>query len=119
MKVFGDGWSLIHLRTRWNVAAACFAVLWLFIAVVSVHDGYLVVLNKEHILEAEQNTLGRYLIEQNGGEVWLFLLAKAAGTAIACTVLLLLYRHVRRLALAVAGSMACFQFSLLLYLTLP
>ena len=101
-----------------DAAAACFVACWAFIAMVAVHDAYLVVLCRDVILIAEQNPIGRYLIERNGGDIWLFLLAKGAGTVAVCTLLLMLYHYCRRLALAVTGPLASFQLSLLLYLSL-
>ena len=101
-----------------DAATMCFAVLWFFIALVAVHDGYLVVICSDVIRSAEQNPLGRFLIELDQGDVWLFLTVKAAGTAAVCTVLLTLYHYSRRLALAVCGPLASFQLSLLLYLSL-
>lgn len=103
---------LPHSATAW-----CFGALWLFIAIVSVHDGYLVVLASDVIADTEQNPLGKFLIRSNNGEIWLFLLVKAAGTVIVSTMLLRLYIHRPTMAFAVAGPLSCFQFLLLVYLT--
>jgi hypothetical protein len=97
---------------------AHFAGLWLFIACVSVHDGYLVALNRAVILETELNPLGRQLLLAAEGEVWGLLAAKTVGTVLACSLLLLLFWHSRRLGSVVAASLAMFQLGLLLFLTL-
>ena len=95
-----------------------FFYLWLFIAAVSVHDGYLVALHRDVIGSTEQNPLGRYLIELNGGQIWVFLGAKAVGTVIGCGLMLMLHHLRPRLGLAVARPVAVLQLALLLYLTL-
>jgi hypothetical protein len=97
---------------------AAFAILLLFIAAVSVHDVMLVVLNHEVILAYEQNPVGRWLIEANGGAVWLFITIKLFCTSMVCTVLFGLYEYRRRLGFAAAGGLAVFQAMLLLYLCL-
>jgi hypothetical protein len=95
-----------------------FSVLVLFIAAVSVHDAMLVVLNEGVIAHFERNPLGRWLIELGGGEVWLFVLVKLAGTSIACAALVAIYPRWRRGAVAAAATIAAFQLGLLLYLSL-
>lgn len=110
-------WSASGLG-RCDLAAACFAACWLLIACVSVHDAYLVAICSDVIVEEERNPIGKYLLAQNNGAIGLFLLVKGMGTAVVCTCLLLLYQYCRRLALAVSGPVASFQFSLLLYLSL-
>ena len=107
-------------RTRDSMAqpvATWFAAMWFFIALVSVHDGYLVALRRDVIRHEERNPLGRYLIEWNNGGVALLLSVKGIGTVVTCSFLLLMYQCRRRLALAVAGPVACFQLALLLYMT--
>jgi hypothetical protein len=95
---------------------ASFAPLLLFIAAVSVHDVALVVLNHEVILEFEQNPVGRWLIEANGGAVWTFVAVKLLFTAVVCSLLVSLFERCRRKGFAVAGGLAFFQGLLLLYL---
>jgi hypothetical protein len=46
------------------------------------------------------------------------LAAKSAGTVLACSLLLLLHWHSRRLGNVVAAGTASFQLGLLLFLTL-
>jgi hypothetical protein len=101
-----------------RLRAAVFPCLWLFIAYVSVHDGYLVALNRAVILEVELNPLGLKLLHAAGGEVWALLAVKTAGTVLACSLLLLLFWHSRRIGSAVAAGLAGFQLGLLLFLTL-
>ena len=101
---------------RQNRIALIFGVCCVWIAAVSVHDAVLVVVYQDMIERHEQNPVGRWLIQVGGGEVWLFLLAKLAGTAAVCTVLARLYQSRRYLALPVAVPVASFQLLLLCYL---
>ena len=77
----------------------------------------LVILNADIIGEFERNPVGRWLIELQSGDVWLFVVVKLVGTAVACTVLVTLYELRARLALIVGGAVASCQMALLWYLT--
>ncbi len=114
------GWQhqLRQLIGPRDLATTLFAGLWLFIAYVSVHDGYLVALNRNVILEAELNPLGLHLLRAAEGQVWGLLAVKTAGTVLACSALLLLFWRNRRIGSAVAVGLAAFQFALLLFLSL-
>jgi hypothetical protein len=92
-----------------------FAGLWLFIAFVSVHDGYLAVLNQATLVDFELNPLGQWLLQLGGG-VWALVLAKGAGTVVACALMLLLLRMNQRLARGAVLALAAFQLWLLAYL---
>ena len=94
-----------------------FLCLWLFIACVSVHDGYLVAVYRHAIVETERNPVGQLLLAWGGGDIWCFLAAKMAGTVFVCSLLLVLFWHSRRIASAVAAGLASFQLWLLLHLT--
>jgi hypothetical protein len=94
-----------------------FAMSCLLIMVVSVHDAMLVVLNVDVILEFERNPIGKWLIELQRGEIWLFVLTKLLGTAVVCTVLVMLYESRARHGLVAAAGVASFQMMLLCYLT--
>lgn len=94
-----------------------FAACCLLVMAISVHDAMLVVLNADIIEEVERNPVGRWLIELQGGEVWLFVVVKLAGTAIASAILVTLYELRARLALVAGGGVASFQMILLWYLT--
>jgi len=93
------------------------ATCCLFVAAVSVHDAMLVVVNACVIGEVERNPVGRWLIELQGGEVWLFVLLKLVGTAVVCAVLVTLYEFRTRLALIASSGVAAFQVGLFCYLT--
>lgn len=101
-----------------NRKVLLFAACCLFVAAVSVHDATLVVLNDGVIVQEEQNPLGRWLLDLQGGEVWLFVLVKLVGTAVVCATLITLYRHRQRIGMAVAVALAAFQLALLSYLSL-
>jgi hypothetical protein len=92
-------------------------MLLFFIAAVSVHDAALVVVNQNLILDVEQNPVGRWLIEANGGSIWPFVAIKLLGTSAACAVVLDLHQRCRPTGLLVAAGVAAFQAGLLLYLS--
>lgn len=94
-----------------------FAACCLLVVAVSVHDAMLVFLNADIIGEVERNPVGRWLIDLQGGEIWLFMAMKLVGTAVVCTVLVTLYELRARLALVVGGGVASCQLVLLWYLT--
>jgi len=77
----------------------------------------LVVLNASVIGEIERNPVGRWLIELQGGEVWLFVSVKLLTTAVVCAILVTMYEFRTRLALVASGGVAAFQMGLLWYLT--
>ena len=87
-----------------------------WIAAVSVHDAVLVVVHQEVISQFERNPLGRWLLQLHGGEVWLFVAVKLAGTAVVCKVLFRLYQYRSGIALLVAVVLSCFQMLLLFHL---
>jgi hypothetical protein len=101
-----------------ELPGALFRCCWLLVVSVSVHDGYLVLLNRHVILLAERNPLCLQLLLAAGGEVWGLLALKAAGTVLASSLLLLLFWHSGRIGSAVAVGLASFQLALLLFLTL-
>jgi hypothetical protein len=105
-----------------NSATHCsffvFACLWLFVIFVSVLDGYLAVRYRDELPRTELNPLGRWLIRMNGGQVWLLVAAKFAGTIAAATAALLLFGRWPRAGMVVVAAMAAFQLWLLLYLLL-
>ncbi len=109
---------LLHLSclAKEHRGAVVFGACCLLVVAISVHDAMLVVLNADIISQAERNPVGKCLIELQGGDVWLFVLAKLTGTAIACSVLVTLYELRARLALVASVGVACFQMVLLCYL---
>lgn len=112
----GDRRSLLKARPP-SYRALCFAALCCFIGAVSVHDAYLLLHNRQEILEHEKNPLGRWLIEAGGGDVMLFIAVKLTTTAGVCGFLVCMYRRYPRQARFVATGVAAFQLALLCYLT--
>jgi hypothetical protein len=106
-----------EVKTMKHRNEALFAACCLFVMAVSVHDAMLVILNDVVICDVEHNPIGRWLIELQDGEVWLFVLVKLVGTSVACAALVTLYRVRADLALAVSKGVALFQAVLLCYLT--
>jgi hypothetical protein len=109
---------LATLRRLAHRQVAIFSLCCLFVAVVSVHDAALVVVNHEVISDVEQNPVGKWLIEAHGGEVWLFVFLKLAGTALVCAVLVTVYQYCRRLGMIAVVALSTFQMLLLCYLTI-
>lgn len=93
-----------------------FLSLIVFVAVVSVHDAALLVVNQDVIAEFEKNPMGSWLIELNQGSVWLFVGVKLLGTSLVCAVLATIYEISRSLAILITGPLAGFQAVLLSYL---
>lgn len=87
-----------------------------FIAIVSVHDAALLVVNQGAIQEFEQNPIGSWLIELNNGSVWLFVILKLLGTSVVCAVLASIYEYSKSIAMMVVGPLAAMQAVLLGYL---
>lgn len=94
-----------------------FFVLWALVVAVSVYDGFWVLVTREVIQREERNPVGRLLIELNGGDVWLLLGLKAAGTVCAGALLLVLYWTWPRIGWAACFLTAAMQLVLAVYLT--
>src|SRR5262245_20902566 len=93
-----------------------FRGILVYVAAVSVYDGYLVLRSGDLIREFERNPVGSYLIEFNHGDPSLFLLVKAAGTVLVLVAMWGLHRRYRRLSHPVTYAIALFQSGLLLFL---
>jgi tryptophan-rich sensory protein len=114
---FTQGWFGLLQRLRFP-STLVFGLCCLVVAVVSVHDAALVALNNEVIGDFERNPVGKWLLDLQGGEVWLFIFVKLAATALVCAVLITVYQHCRRYGLVTAAALASFQLMLLCYLSL-
>lgn len=104
------------MRSRARGTAFRFVGLWLFIAVVSSYDAYLLVYYSDSIEYLESNPVGLYLISLGDGDIFVFLNCKAAGTIFVLGSLLVLYRRRPRWAIPVIHALAFFQGGLLFYL---
>jgi hypothetical protein len=93
-----------------------FLIMWLFIIGVSVHDGFLVLAYRNTMTEMELNPLGRWLIDCNGGDIWLLLAVKAIGTLVASSLLLWLYWLRPRLGWTACAAVCLLQLVLLIFL---
>jgi hypothetical protein len=101
------------------IATCVFIGVLLFVAGVSIYDGYLVVRTGPLIREFEMNPVGQYLIKCDDGGIDIFLRVKAAGTVVSLVGLCVLHRHSRRLAGPVEFALVAFQAGLLLFLENP
>ncbi len=103
--------------TRWG-RNGWFPTFWSFIGMVSALDIYLIERFRGVLASLEENPVGRFLIELDGGDVGVFIRAKLAGTVLVLSVLAGLYVYRRRWSFPVTASVAAFQFGLLTYLIL-
>ena len=95
-----------------------FFVMWLFVIAVSVNDGYWLLANRSVMHDVEQNPVAQWLIHTSGGDIWLLLALKAAGTICVASFLLLLHPLRPRHAWTICATIAAFQLALLAYLYL-
>src|SRR6185437_2869852 len=105
-------------RTSFIIRRGWFPALWLFIGAVSAMDCYLVFRFRDLMWELEENPIGQYLIGLDNGNVFVFILTKAAGTVVVMCVLAGLYVYRRRWSFPITGSIAAFQFTLIIYVAL-
>jgi hypothetical protein len=96
-----------------------FVGVLIFVAGVSIYDGYLVIRTGSMIGDFELNPVGQYLIKCDDGDISVFLRVKAAGTLVSLAGLCVLHRHSRRLAGPVEFALVVFQGGLLLFLENP
>jgi len=86
------------------------------IAGVSAYDTYWSFKNQNTLYDAEQNPIGRWLMELDGGDVALFMTVKMLGTLIVLNAIPLVGRFRKSWCLPIAGSVATFQLLLFAYL---
>ena len=89
----------------------------ILIALISVHDAVLLIVNHSTSNHFEQNPVGRWLLQAAGGEVWLFVAIKLLATSLVATALFAIYDWNPRKAWLVMTATAVFQLCLLWYLT--
>lgn len=95
-----------------------YTVMCTFVAVVSCYDAWLVVRFSDSILELEQNPVGRFLIQIDGGDVGLFVATKLIGTLVVVASLAGIYVLSKRFAYPIAGGVSVFQAALSCYLSM-
>jgi len=106
----------LAVSSQFSAWSFFFAGILLYVCAVSVYDGYLVVRTGDMIRDFELNPVGLLLIDCNGGDPSLFLIAKTVGTLLVIFVLSALNRRSERLARPVAFTVALFQSGLLIFL---
>ncbi len=99
-------------RAGWMVIGTLTAI----ILVVAIDDVYWSFKTQDTLYQEEQNPIGKWLIELDGGDIALFMTAKMVGTMVVVMAIPLIYAIRRRIAQAVAGVLASFQGMLFLYL---
>tara|TARA_R100000008_G_scaffold52825_1_gene32013 strand:+ start:99 stop:503 length:405 start_codon:yes stop_codon:yes gene_type:complete len=93
-----------------------YTMMWLTIGIISAIDVYWSIVNQSVLWEMEQNPIGRYLIEKDGGSIALFMAIKVGGTIIALGVLVFLYHWKQKYAWPTITILTLAQLSLLSYL---
>jgi hypothetical protein len=93
-----------------------YGIMWLAIGIISSVDIYWSIVNQEILMEAEENPIGRYLIEREDGDIALFMAIKVAGTITALGILVILYHWNKRYAWPIIIALTVAQFWLLNYL---
>ena len=88
----------------------------LFIFVVSMIDNLWTYINRDIMLETEQNPIGMWLLTIAGGSVWLFIIVKTITTALACILMAILYRYRTDMGITVIIGVSLAQAALLWYL---
>lgn len=88
---------------------------WVII-IISAIDMYWLSKNKDGIVEAEKNPIGRYLISLDDGDVSLFIFYKFIGTFAVIYFLQKYFIKRKGLALIAVSGVAVFQTLLLSYL---
>lgn len=91
--------------------------LWSFVGLVSIYDAWLVVSNRDVILDFEKNPVGLMLIGWDPHELSYFMLAKFAGTAMVMAALYYIHRLLSEYRNWIMGGVASYQAWLLWYLS--
>lgn len=91
--------------------------LWTFIGLVCAYDVYLSVKYADFLRHLERNPIGLWLLHLDGGSAALFMAVKVFSSLVVLAVLILLHRWYLRLCWIATGSIAFFQFWLLVFLT--
>ena len=99
-----------------NVCHVIFCGMWLFIGFVSAYDIYVSVALSEILPDNEENPIGRWLIEKDGGKIALFMGLKVAGTITALCILVLLYRFRENWAWLAIFTLSIIQLFVLWYM---
>jgi hypothetical protein len=105
-------WKDLTRNANW------FWMLWTFIAVVSLLDAWLVLVNQGEMLFVEENYFCYQLIRLDPHGLSYFLPAKAAGTIVVLATLRAIYGRLQRHGMVITGGVAMYQFLLLFYFLL-
>lgn len=103
-----------QVRTAGGFATSVFAICFLIITFVASVDVYWSVKLADHLLEAEQNPIGVWLIQTGG--VALFMACKLFGTVLAMSFLTLLWNRRSDICLAVIVPLSLLALWLFYYL---
>jgi hypothetical protein len=93
-----------------------FAILWLFIGLVSTYDGYLN-LRYPVTVATEENPIARWILRISGNDAPLLISCKFFGTSLCLTFLVLCYFRNKERAWMVTSALAAVQGAVLMYLT--
>ena len=96
-----------------------FAFLWFFILFVQILDMYLLVSNKDVMLDMEENPICLWLIKLNGGGLNYVVPVKFGGVVLGMTSLVLIYQTMATWkSFSIIITIALMHATLLYYFTL-
>lgn len=84
-------------------------LLWAFIGVVCAYDVYLSVKYPDWLKHLEQNPVGTWLLQLDGGDPALFMAVKFCSSLFVLSVLILSHRWYSRLCMVLTGAITLFQ----------
>lgn len=101
--------SLLEADTRPLPLGRLLPMLWAFIGMVCAYDVYLSVKYPDWLRHLEQNPIGNWLLNLDGGDPALFMSVKFFSSMIVLGVLILSHRWYGRLCWVLTSSVALFQ----------
>ena len=93
-------------------------IMVMFITCVSVYDVYWSFKTAAILPQMEENPLGRWLIQLDGGDISLFMTAKMVGTMFVILAIPGIYQFKRSWGMICCAAVAVFQCLLLVYFEL-
>jgi len=92
------------------------ATMMLWIGCISIYDVYWSFKTQAVLWEVEQNPMGVWLIEMDGGDIALFMTCKMLGTMIVLMSIPVMFVFRKSWGFAAGGAIALFQLWLFCYL---
>lgn len=102
--------------TKARLQEAVLAFCMLIVAVVAADDVYWSFKTQDVLAETEENPVGRWLIQMDGGDIALFMTCKMFGVLLVLLALPAIFWFRRSWGLICSISLAVFQIALFMYL---